>query len=144
MNERASSAVRANVLVAEDDPYMRDAVATCIRELGHTVEAVADGGRLLVALTQAVKGAGTLPDLIVSDVRMPVMTGLSMAIAVAALDHRIPVILLTAFPDEELTRRVQQLSGVELLGKPFELETLQRLVRARVSTRRRLPTPPQR
>lgn len=135
--ERALSDTSAKVLVAEDDEYLRNAIASSIRELGHTVESVADGGRLLVTLAQALKRERlSLPDLIVSDVRMPVMSGLSMAIAIASLERTIPVILVTAFPDEELARRVQPLSFVHILGKPFELHTLQGLVSTCLSARR--------
>jgi two-component system cell cycle response regulator CpdR len=118
----------ARILLAEDDAALRSLLAARLRANGDEVTELADGGRLLVELAACMKPGGRgAPDLIVSDVRMPVMTGLEMAIAVRDVRKGTPLILMTAFPDAELARRVQLLDA-HLLPKPFDIETLQRLV----------------
>lgn len=114
------------VLLAEDDTSLRELVADSLRASGHRVEAVADGGRLLVALGQAMR-RGVMPDLIVSDVNMAVMSGLEMAAALHETRGRVPLVLMTAFPDDRTLARARALRA-HMLAKPFELEDLARLV----------------
>lgn len=128
MSQASSLRTRARILLAEDDGALRSILAARLRANGDEVTELADGGRLLVELTACVKPEGRgAPDLIVSDVRMPVMTGLEMAIAIREVRKGTPLILMTAFPDAELARRVHLLDA-HLLAKPFDLETLQHLV----------------
>ena len=66
------------VLVAEDDEEMRRLVVEALRKDGYEVISVSDGGRLLVTLAhEFVEGEGAgLADIVVSDLRMPVCTGM--------------------------------------------------------------------
>ncbi len=63
-------------------------------------------------------------DLIVTDVRMPGITGLEAIARLREVGYSTPVITMTAFPDEELRRRAHQLD-VMVLDKPFKLGDLQ-------------------
>ena len=125
---RTSARPRARIFVADDDDALRWTVASALRQQGHEVSELADGGRLLVALARCLRhGGGGPPDLIVSDVRMPVMTGLALAMAARELEAHVPLILMTAFPDRELLRRADRL-GAHVLAKPFDLARLEDLV----------------
>lgn len=128
---RALALRRPRILLAEDDAALRDLVRESLEASGFLVEAVSDGGRLLVALTHALRGdpLGHPVDLVLTDIRMPVITGLSLASTLRSTRRRIPIVLMTAFPDESVRREAAAL-GLPLLEKPFDDETLERLVRS--------------
>ncbi len=133
----AKEATRARVLVAEDDPEMRRLVAEALRKDGHHVEEEADGGRLLVrvAALQSFEGTADPFDLIVSDIRMPVCSGLDIAQGLRDARRETPVILMTAFGDQETRARAHEL-GVVLFEKPFEIKALRLIVRSLLEDRR--------
>jgi DNA-binding response OmpR family regulator len=119
------------VLVAEDDVEMRAIVADALRGDGYDVVELVDGGRLLVEIAARMKAevdaAAESVDLIVSDVRMPVCTGLQILAALRDAHWRTPVVLMTAFGDETTRRHAQTLAAV-LLDKPFEMDQLRAVV----------------
>lgn len=122
----------ARVVVAEDDGEMRKLVVDTLRAAGYHVMEVPDGGRLLVLLAQCARDHALVPDLIVSDIRMPVMTGLAMLKGVREAHWTIPVILMTAFPDADTTWRAESLDAT-VLAKPFPLGELRELVTRRLA-----------
>jgi CheY-like chemotaxis protein len=108
------------VLVAEDDAEMRRLVVEMLRGEGYSVTEAADGGRLLVELSRTIvrgEGADEL-DLIVSDVRMPICTGLQILEQLRASQWETPVILMTAFGDSATRERARELDAL-LMDKPF-------------------------
>jgi CheY-like chemotaxis protein len=110
------------ILVAEDDAQMRRLVVEMLRGEGYTVTEATDGGRLLVELSRAIvygEGAEEL-DLIVSDVRMPICTGLQILEQLRTSEWVTPVILMTAFGDSETRARARALDAL-LMDKPFFL-----------------------
>jgi DNA-binding response OmpR family regulator len=113
----------ARILVADDDDAMRSVVVETLRQDGYAVSEVPDGGRLLVTLTREyVHVDGTdLIDLLVSDVRMPVCTGMQIPEQLRAAKWPIPVILMTAFGDETTRKQARWLRAV-LFDKPFDIE----------------------
>lgn len=117
------------VLVAEDDADMRRLVREALLQDGYEVIAVSDGGRLLVTLAhEFVDDDGAeLPDLLVSDVRMPVCTGIQILEQLRGARCRIPVILMTAFGDTA-TRDHARTLGALLFDKPFDLDDLRTAV----------------
>jgi CheY-like chemotaxis protein len=115
------------IIVAEDDQDMRWLVSETLRRDGYDVTAVADGGRLLVLLAKCRREEIALPDLIVSDVRMPVMTGLAMLKGVRDTQWTVPVVLMTAFPDADTRWRAESFAAT-LLAKPFPMAELRQAV----------------
>jgi CheY-like chemotaxis protein len=115
------------ILVAEDETEMRRVVVEALREDGHDVVELADGGRLLVdiaARLQAKEGSeGEAVDLIVSDIRMPICTGLEILEVLRKAKWPTPVILMTAFGDDETRRHAERLEAA-LFDKPFDLDDL--------------------
>src|SRR5580700_3962545 len=88
------------VLVAEDDDAMRNLVTEALRKDGYEVVSVSDGGRLLVSLAHNLGGDEQgFVDLVVTDVRMPICTGMQILEQVRAARWKMPFILMTAFGD---------------------------------------------
>jgi CheY-like chemotaxis protein len=113
------------ILVAEDDVEMRDIVVEALRDDGHDVIALTDGAQLLVDIATRVKEGvrAEIVDLIVSDIRMPICSGLHILEAIRESRWTIPVILMTAFGDEATRRRAESHQAI-LLDKPFEVDDL--------------------
>jgi DNA-binding response OmpR family regulator len=120
------------ILVAEDDPDMRALVVDELKRDGHHVDAVKTGAELLIWLSRTyrkVENGGVLPpDLIVSDVRMPVMSGLEIVRGMRNAHWDTPVILMTAFGDAK-TRAEAAEVGAMLIDKPLRLAHLRAEVR---------------
>lgn len=117
------------VLLAEDDAQMRCLVAEALRADGLEVVELSDGGRLLVDIAARLKtGRGDASiDLIVSDIRMPICTGLQILGALRDAHWHTPVILMTAFGDEATRKHAESLRAV-LFDKPFDLDDLRTAV----------------
>jgi CheY-like chemotaxis protein len=118
------------VLLAEDDHAARRALAGALRSLGMDVLEVADGGRMLVAVTSQYRGDHSPReiDLVVTDVRMPVMSGLDIFKGIRAAHWRMPVIVMTAYETPEV-RDVVDRYGATLITKPIDLDELERTIR---------------
>jgi DNA-binding response OmpR family regulator len=125
---------RPLVLLAEDDHEMRRMLADALRRDGYDVEELADGGRLLVRIARAHQSPPLSVSLILSDIRMPVCSGLDIVKGLREARWEVPVILMTAFGDDEVRERAAAL-GATLVDKPFALEDLRRTVRALLPTR---------
>ena len=129
------------VLVADDDPEMRRLVCDSLRRDGYEIVEETDGGRLLVrvAAFYAFGGISQPVDLIVTDIRMPVCTGLDIVHGMREARWETPVILMTAFADDDVCRRAKKLDAV-LFNKPFQMADLRETVRSLLATRP-APTP---
>lgn len=114
------------ILLAEDDPSGRRAIAGVLRARGAEVIEITDGGRLLVAITSQYKDGHTPDeiDLIITDVRMPVMSGLDVFKGLRAAAWKTPVIVVTAFDSPDV-RDVVNRFGAFLLQKPVDLDELE-------------------
>jgi response regulator NasT len=100
------------VVVAEDEGLIRMDIVASLEEAGLVVVGQAADGEEAVALATEHD-----PDLVVMDVKMPKMDGISAAEKIAAL--KIPVVLLTAFSDSELVSRAAQAGAMAYVTKPF-------------------------
>ena len=127
----------SRILVAEDDHEMRSVVVESLRKDGYEVSEATDGGRLLVTLAREYVPGDATPhiDLLVSDVRMPVCSGLQILEQLRAAQWRVPVILMTAFGDESMRERARALCAL-LLDKPFEMRDLRAAVACFLRRRR--------
>ncbi|HYT92270.1 MAG TPA: response regulator transcription factor, partial [Gemmataceae bacterium] len=89
------------IAVADDEPDMRDYFRKILSHLGHQVVAVAANGRELIDLCRA-----TLPDLVITDIKMPEMDGIEAAVALYG-EHPVPIILVSAYHDPRLIGRAE-------------------------------------
>jgi DNA-binding response OmpR family regulator len=71
-------------------------------------------------------------DLLITDVRMPWMTGYQVALSARNSGFGVPIIIVTAFPDDVIRAQVESLGSAVLLAKPFRPEELLSLVRERL------------
>lgn len=111
------------MLVAEDDPEMLRLIVEMFRRDGYEVQEARDGGRLLVELTHGPRCNYEHVDLIVTDIRMPICSGIQIVEALRAAHCDVPIILMTAFGDQR-TRAQAELLGAKLFDKPFALREL--------------------
>ena len=115
------------VLVAEDDADMRALVAVTLRNEGYDVDEAVDGGDALMSITASrIRGRDDY-DLVLSDVRMPVMTGVEFATRLKRMNYGTPVLLMSAFGDATLHETAKKL-GLGMLAKPFDLDELRTAV----------------
>jgi two-component system response regulator MprA len=112
------------ILVADDDPALREALRRALRLEGYDVDLAADGAEALAAL------ATGNPDLVVLDVAMPNVDGLEVARRVRTDGNRVPILMLTA--RDAVDDRVAGLDAGadDYVVKPFALEELFARVRA--------------
>jgi two-component system response regulator AtoC len=129
----------ARIVVAEDDFEMCRLVADCLRKEGYEVHEVRSGAELLLRVEDSffLRRTPQPVDLFVTDIRMPVYTGLEIVSGMREAGLDMPVIIMTAFGNPETRERAQSM-GAALLDKPFKLEQLRALVR-RLLTQARAP-----
>jgi two-component system, response regulator PdtaR len=101
------------VVIAEDEALIRLDLKEMLEEEGYVVVAEAGDGEQAVALTQQHR-----PDLVVLDVKMPRLDGISAAERIAAA-RLAPVVVLTAFSQRELVDRARDAGAMAYLVKPF-------------------------
>lgn len=112
------------VLVADDEPSIRELVSTVLRYEGFDV-AVADDGRAALGEIERFR-----PDLVVLDVMMPELDGFEVQRRLTAAGRRIPVMFLTARDAVEDRVTGLTIGGDDYLTKPFSLDELVARVRA--------------
>jgi two-component system, response regulator PdtaR len=109
---------KTRVLIAEDEALIRLDLKEMLEEEGYDVVGEVGDGR------QAVDRAAELrPDLVILDIQMPVLDGLSAAEQIAA-DRIAPVIVLTAFSQRDLVERARDAGAMAYLVKPFNKNDL--------------------
>ena len=123
----------AKILIAEDDPTIRDLVVRALNEDGHELTAANDGAAALDALNRK---NGDF-DLLLTDVKMPVMDGIALALA-AGRDHPdVAIMLMTGFADQrERTHGLDALVH-DVIAKPFSVATLRATVNEALTVRAR-------
>ena len=106
------------VVIAEDEALIRMDLAEMLGEQGYEVVGEAGDGAKAVSLAEELR-----PDLVILDVRMPVLDGIAAAERIAA--KRIaPVVILTAFSQRELVERARDAGAMAYLVKPFSASDL--------------------
>lgn len=123
----------SRILVAEDEEPLRGLVARALAEDGHEVVTTADGAE---ALDKLQSEAGRF-DLLLADIKMPVMDGLALALATARDFPALPILLMTGFADQR-----ERTSGLEALitdviSKPFSVAEIKLAVTAALAKGKR-------
>jgi CheY-like chemotaxis protein len=117
------------VVLAEDDDEMRTMLSALIRAEGYDVVEARHGIELLELVESMVlrSDGEAVVEMIVSDVRLPGMTGLSAVAQLRRSDWNTPVVLISAFADPETRAEAARLGAI-MLEKPFDLQELMWLV----------------
>ena len=108
----------STVLVVDDKEMMRDSVSCTLRRAGFEVQ-IADSGQ--AALQQIRRKR---PDAVVSDLKMPAMTGTQLLENIRKIDEDLPVVLMTAFGSIETAVKAIKHGAFDYLTKPFEGDEL--------------------
>lgn len=114
----------AHILVAEDERDIRELVMFTLQFAGHKVTQ-AQNGEMAVELAQQV-----IPDLILTDVRMPKMTGYEVCRALKEIDSvkHIPVVILSAKGQDDEIETGKAAGAIDYILKPFDMAELQQRV----------------
>lgn len=110
---QAAPATPRRVVVAEDESLIRLDIVEILRDNGFDVVGEAGDGETAVQLATELR-----PDLVVMDVKMPVLDGISAAEKLSK-NHIAPVVLLTAFSQKELVERASDAGALAYVVKPF-------------------------
>ena len=102
------------VVIAEDEALIRMDLAEMLGEEGYDVVGQAGNGQRAIELARELR-----PDLVILDVKMPVLDGIAAAEAIAA-ERIAPVVILTAFSQRDLVARARDAGAMAYLVKPFQ------------------------
>ena len=103
----------ARTVVVEDEALIRLDIVEILKDQGFDVVAETDNGKTAVELAQKHR-----PDLVLMDVKMPIMDGITAAEEIAK-EQIAPVVLLTAFSQKELVDRAVEAGAMAYVVKPF-------------------------
>jgi DNA-binding response OmpR family regulator len=133
VHTQSNASGQSLVLLAEDDREMRTLISRALTKEGYQVTEVADGVSLVTHLADTIENRqGDLTeryDLIISDIRMPGVFGLSVLEGMQNMDGVPPIILITAFGDAETHSRAEELGAAAMFDKPFKMADLMARVR---------------
>jgi two-component system, cell cycle response regulator CpdR len=120
----------ARILIAEDEQPVRDLLTRALTMDGHEVESAPDGAAALDQLADA----GPF-DLLLTDIRMPIMDGIALALAAARNDPNLAIVLMTGYAGER--ERAQGLDALvhDIVLKPFSLSDMKQALAAALAVR---------
>lgn len=115
---RGGGARVARILIAEDSDEVRAFVARALSSEGHLVDTVRDGVQALEALAEETY------DLVIADIVMPELDGISLALKIAKEQPNLPILLMTGYPAER--ERAHNLDALirDVIVKPFTLKDI--------------------
>jgi two-component system cell cycle response regulator CpdR len=121
----------AKILIAEDDDTLRGLVTRALSDDGHDLIAAPDGAAALDMLNQH---NGEF-DLVLADVKMPVMDGIALALATGRDHPDIKIMLMTGYADQR--ERAHGLDALvhDVIAKPFSVDQIKGAVREALVTR---------
>jgi DNA-binding response OmpR family regulator len=123
-----SAVTPMKVLVADDDDDMRALVAETLRSDGHLVIEAKDGADLLDRLERAFADPRSVPDVVVTDIMMPRLSGLGVLDALRRARLHFPVILMTVLNDPSVHVVARRLGALGVMHKPFDMDDLRTAV----------------
>jgi CheY-like chemotaxis protein len=122
------------VLLVEDEEIIREVTAEALRDLGYQVTEAEDGPHALAALQKAFQASGAEEvRLLVTDIGLPGgMNGRQLADAARLLVPGLPILLITGYAGDAISGKGRLGPQMEILTKPFGLETLADKVQAMI------------
>src|SRR5687768_3829238 len=115
---RAADAVKPRILIVDDEPSMREMLRIVLRRDGYDV-LIAENGKQAIALLQRER-----VDLLLSDIRMPDVTGVDVLRVAKEANRDIVAFMMTAFASTETAVEAMRLGAVDYLTKPFSMDEL--------------------
>ena len=120
----------ARVLIADDEANLRKVLRTLLDRDGHETQAVGDGEAAL----KAIEAGGI--DILITDLKMPGMSGLDLLRAALKIDTNLPVIVITAHGSVDTAVSALKSGAFDYITKPFDKDELRLAVRKAISVRR--------
>jgi two-component system response regulator PilR (NtrC family) len=117
------------ILVVDDERSMRELMAIVLKREGYDV-LLAENGRTAIAVLQKEP-----VDLLISDIKMPDVSGVEVLRAAKAIDQDILGIMITAFASTETAVEAMRLGACDYLSKPFDVDLLKMKVREKIESR---------
>jgi len=117
------------ILVVDDERSMRELLAIVLRREGYEV-LVAENGRTAIELLEREP-----VDLLISDIKMPDLSGVDVLRAAKKIDQDILGIMITAFASTETAVEAMRLGACDYLSKPFDIDLLKMKVREKIENR---------
>lgn len=108
----------ATILIVDDEEPVRAFLARGLALDGHSVATAENGADALEMLT----GAGTAYDLLLTDIRMPIMDGIALALAAKRERPDLTILLMTGYAEQRERARNLEAIVAEVLTKPFSLQ----------------------
>jgi DNA-binding response OmpR family regulator len=124
VTERTTPAHPAHILVAEDEDSVRRLLERALTQAGHRVTVVADGADALAALAREKF------DRLLTDIRMPRVDGITLALKTAKDYPSVRILLMTGFADERQRAHGLEFLSHDVIAKPFALPLLLQTVDA--------------
>jgi DNA-binding NtrC family response regulator len=109
---------KGRILVVDDEPNARTALAEILREEGYAVETAADGFKGLARFEEFA------PDLVLTDLKMPGMDGVELLRKLRQIDTELPVVIMTAFGAVETAVSAMREGAADYLTKPLNTDEL--------------------
>ncbi len=117
------------ILVVDDEPSMRELLAIVLRREGYEV-LLAENGRAAINLLEREP-----VDLLISDIKMPDLSGVDVLRAAKKIDQDILGIMITAFASTDTAVEAMRLGACDYLSKPFDIDLLKMKVREKIENR---------
>jgi two-component system cell cycle response regulator CpdR len=134
-SQASAEAAVARILIAEDEEPVRMLIARALVEDGHSVTATADGAEALDALQREDGGF----DLLLADIKMPVMDGIALSLAVARDFPRLPILLMTGYADQRERAAGLEAMISDVIAKPFAVAEIKFAVASALAKGNRRP-----
>ena len=116
----------ARILIAEDEEPVRTLLQRALAEDGHVVTLAVDGAEALDLLNEADGGF----DLLLTDIQMPVMDGIALALAVARDHPTMPIVMMTGYADQRARAAGLDSLVLDVIAKPFSVAEIKFTVAA--------------
>lgn len=116
-----------HILVADDDKEMRHLLSQVFFKAGFKVTECSDGVDLLMHLESFLfleRNGSQAPDLIISDIRMPGITGIEILEGLQNIKNCPPMIMITAFGDDKTHDLADEFNAAAMFDKPFDIDDL--------------------
>jgi two-component system response regulator AtoC len=119
-----------NIVVIDDDQSIRETLTKYLKKQGYNTES-AENGKEGIELIRKV-----VPDLVISDYKMPEMNGIEVLEKTKEIDKNIHFIIITAFDDMSTTIKAMQKGAYDFIEKPLEIEKLKIVIKRAIDNKR--------
>ena len=118
------------LLIVDDQAGVRRLLCEAFIEEGYQVEEASGGADALKKIERA------LPDLVLLDIKMPLMNGLETLREIKKISSALPVVMMTAYGELEMIQEARSMGVTHYLVKPFDLNEVRRLVKSLLDEKR--------